>query len=110
VLITILLSYMLVGLPTLYFESIWLRFSLAFLLAAGSGLTLSVFFPYGIAEARKYFRAELPMLVGFNGSAMALGVPLAFLIASEWGFFSVAAGVVILYVLSTALFRITRHI
>lgn len=109
-LIFVLLLYMLVGLPTLYFESIWLRFSLAFLLAAASGLTLSVFFPYGFTQARKYFRAELPMLVGFNGSAMALGVPLALLVASQWGFFSVAAGVVVLYVLSIVLFRGAQHI
>jgi len=105
VLIFTLLLYILVGLPTLYFEPIWLRFSLAFLLAAVSGLTLSVFFPYGFVQARKYFRTELPMLVGFNGSAMALGVPLSLLVASQWGFFSVAVGVAVFYVLSTALLR-----
>jgi len=76
-------------------------------LAVGSmllaGFALGPFFPYGVSCTRTRFRHLLPALVGINGSALALGVPLGLFLAVGWGYGALALIAVLLYSAAVAI-------
>lgn len=86
----------------------WYAFPLAFGLAALAGGSLGAFFPWGVACARDGYACEVPLLVGLNGAALALAVPLAFLVAVGWGLAALAALSVALYILAVVV-RLLAH-
>ena len=92
-------------LPTVVFASVVLRYALALGVVIATGFALGAFFPLGITRASVEFRDVLPMLVGINGIALAVGVPLGFILALSYGFTATAVACVLLYIAAIAVYR-----
>lgn len=92
-----------------YPDTLSVRFIITFAIALVAGLALGIFFPYGIHHARTGLGQKIPFLVGLNGSAMALGVPLSFVIVSVWGLPTLFFVAGICYVVALTLIKKTKY-